>query len=247
MSPAEITDSDFTATGQWLIWPVEATPNSPAQYHSNFTISNTTYTLQPPTLNIESVPAPPGSRDPIYKDATTAWLQVERTLPYLTLNGALLNLTRAEELVECVPSEHYEWGFSFLLLFIFMVLTILFLSVLAWLQYNLHWHSRVDVIRPTLSQYCDVLAMAQEVRAELGRGVEDMTWEEIQELVKRKGHVGMGLDVDELPISRKEQKRNKSGGDGGKVEFRSGRDGDCDMDVLVRKTGALDAKEVEKE
>lgn len=208
---AHVIDSGVTAGGEWSFWLTEATSASPAQYHSNITFDNTTYNLPPPALNIASVRAPTRPNHHIFKDASAAWVQVGRTLPYLTLNGALLNLTSAEELVECVASEHYEWGFSFLLLFIFMILTILFLAILAWLQYDLHWHSRIDVIRPTFSQYCDILAMARELKAGLGEDVEDMTWEEILHVVKTRGDVGVGLDVEGLPVSRKEQKRIESG------------------------------------
>ena len=169
------------------------------------------YFLQPPILNIEAVTYGEGSDLQIFKTAKEAWHESETTLQYYTIHGDLLGFSQVEGLVRCIPSAHYEWGFSFLMLFTFFFLTVIFLVILGVLRYKVHWHSRVDVLRPEMSTYRDILDMAQDLRRSIGQEAEVMSCAEIREAVKEKDS-GVTLDVSALPLSRRHRQRGSSRG-----------------------------------
>ena len=171
-------------------------------YYTNITIHGKHYDLQPPALSIESMSQNPGPRLGEFEQyADWQWLLQGNTLPYYTLNDTLLRFEQVQENATCIPSAYYERGFSFLILFVFFLLTVIFAGIVAALRYSIHCYSRADLLQVSMGQYRAVLDIAQELRASLGQQVENMPCAVIEKLVKDEDTV-VALETSSLPASR---------------------------------------------
>ena len=157
-------------------------PGSSINLTSSISFNNETWTLKAPTLNIVANSSYYGYPSEYYAiDNHAYWAD---------------NLT-----ITCEPAKRYQWGFSSQLLFTFCVLTIVFATALTSLHLDAYWGGRSDGhTRPT-NIYRDTLDLAQELRKQLGVEVEEMSADELRELVNKRQGV-IRLETDSLPLSR---------------------------------------------
>lgn len=123
-------------------------------------------------------------------------------------NGTVLDARTIEHTGRCVSEDAYQWGFSSLLLLTFCSATIAFAVVLILLQTDVYWNSRSDRSHQSHSLYADALYLAEELKAAFGRALEDTapSPEALRRNVERRKQ-GLRLDVDELPMSRWQERR----------------------------------------
>ena len=126
--------------------------------------------------------------------------------------------------ITCEPAKRYQWGFSSQLLFTFCILSIAFATALTTLHLDAYWCGRSEShTRPT-NIYRDALDLAQELRNQLGVGVEEMSADELRDLVNKKQGI-MRLETDSLPLSRSQERaaerRVVTGGGRFSTGFRS--------------------------
>lgn len=122
----------------------------------------------------------------------------------------------------CEPETSYQWGFSFLMLFTFLIAFCLFLITLVALHWSVYDYSRADRFKQPISVYRDVLDLAAELKAQLGDETMDLPADKLHDEVVRFGS-GIQFDVEGLPPSRKEEKkarkRNKKKSKMGSVSY----------------------------
>lgn len=123
-------------------------------------------------------------------------------------NGTVLDQRTIERTGCCISEDAYQWGFSSLLLLTFCCATIGFAIVLILLQTDVYWNSRSDRYHQSHSLYADVLYLARELKVAFGRDPKDNTPspEALRKQVERQKR-GLGLDVDELPMSRWQERK----------------------------------------
>ena len=86
----------------------------------------------------------------------------------------------------CKPSNRFEWGFSFILLFSFMVLTIpLALSLLyVWfVYYNRVWPQQVEMV---FGSFRTAMAVTASIRDELGTDADEMANSELEKTLRSR-------------------------------------------------------------
>ena len=123
-------------------------------------------------------------------------------------NGTVLDRRTIEHTGRCVSEDAYQWGFSSLLLLTFCSATIAFAAVLILLQTDVYWNSRSDRFHQSHSLYADVLFLTEELKAAFGRDSKDtaLSPDALRKQVERRKQ-GLGLDVDELPMSRWQERQ----------------------------------------
>lgn len=87
----------------------------------------------------------------------------------------------------CQPSAagEYQWGFSFLLLFPFMIVTIIFglcVTMVHYKYYESLWHQQVDMI---FGRTRAALVVASSVKERLGDGAYDMSETELRKCLSK--------------------------------------------------------------
>ena len=103
---------------------------------SNITLNGKTWSLDAPPLNIVAQP-----RVPLYG---------AETIPrenYLSYDNVSFSSAYLRDNVLCQPAAYYQWGFSSLLLLVFCLLTILFVTTLAALHGDAFWHGKGRIYR----------------------------------------------------------------------------------------------------
>ena len=155
-------------------------------------------------------------------------------------NGTVLDQRTIERTGRCVSEDAYQWGFSSLLLLTFCCATIGFAIVLILLQTDVYWNSRSDRYHQSHSLYADVLYLARELKVAFGRDLKDNTPspEALRKQVERQKR-GLGLDVDELPMSRWQERKLS------RAAKAAGRKGERAMESTGSLTLGLSAESVE--
>jgi hypothetical protein len=125
---------------------------------SSFTLRGRTYGLDAPTLNITKVPEDL-SRG--YYRALWAYLGLT---PYSTDD-------MARNLV-CYPATEYQWGFSYLLLFIVSILNFIWVFIMFCLWRNAEHRSRLCKTGRKLGTFRAAMDLSSAIRAELGPDAE---------------------------------------------------------------------------
>lgn len=125
-----------------------------------------------------------------------------------TNNGTGYNETGIRDTGRCIAEDEYSWGFSFLLLFTFCILTICFALSLIMLQTDVYWNSRCDRDHQYYSIYTDALYLAGKLESRFGSmtGGEAPPPETLEKLVEGSKE-GLKLEVTSLPLSRWEEKQ----------------------------------------
>lgn len=101
----------------------------------------------------------------------------------------------------------YKWGFSFIMLFVFCIFTVIFAIALAYLRLEVYWYSRVTQIDVHTSIYHDVLALADEIRAVLYPDTSGWTEMTGRELERKLSQRFITVDTAELPLSRSQERK----------------------------------------
>lgn len=86
---------------------------------------------------------------------------------------------------KCQPTETYIWGFSFLMLFVACVWTIVFAATLAVLHYNTFRHSPADRFEQSVSMYQDILDVAAGIRGILRVDEDSLSAAELEKEVNQ--------------------------------------------------------------
>lgn len=107
---------------------------------------------------------------------------------------------------QCQPSKQYQWGFSFLLLFIMSMLNVGFACTMYLLWLVAHRHSRADRsprYKPHI--WRAVMDMSKQARASAGVNAEDWDTDRLAKGLKGKK---MTIKDENLPASRSEERRS---------------------------------------
>ena len=108
----------------------------------------------------------------------------------------------------CQPSGTYVWGFSFLMLFTFCVLTIIFTFVLSCVYADTYWNSKADLYEHPASIYRDILDLAREIKHILGEDGDNLSTKELNQKIERNT-TSVQLETDALLPSRSEAIRRR--------------------------------------
>lgn len=116
--------------------------------------------------------------------------------------------TDLEKRSSCDDWKTYQWGFSFLQLFIFMVITAFWAIGMYGMWMDTYWNSRLDRSPRVMGFFRGVMDASNAMRKDMG---EDPTAEasesEIKAMVARGGNGGQmsleGLDLQRLPLNRR--------------------------------------------
>lgn len=126
------------------------------------------------------------------------------TLSYLAYGTVSMNSTYLKENSVCQPSDRYQWGFSSLLLFVFCLLTALFVAILNLLHWNAFWTSRTDRYRYDFNHYRDAVDLVRELETTEFGDVGDMPARNLRRKLERNAD-GVSLETQSLPLTRKEE------------------------------------------
>ena len=189
------------------------------QTTSIFTINSTAHSLSAPTLNITTSYAPsnftilaytftgfPNGDKSVLDQVIDSpdlvhWIYNNQTygLPYVLQEGA------------CLPNSSHNWGFSFLILFIVILLTLLWAVGMYALWLDAYLHSRLDHHGRKMGIYRASFDFAEAMRKDISpqtRITEAMSDQEIQANVAKGHHgrrVAYNLQDPVLPLSRWEE------------------------------------------
>lgn len=132
---------------------------------STFTVGNETWHLAAPPLTIMKMFS---SESDFYMDGNVTF-----THGYVTENS------------QCQPTNEYQWGFSFLLLLTFCIITGFVAVLLMALYYDAWCNCQADRYEHSISMYRDVLDLADALRAYYGEAIGSMTEQEVEKHVRR--------------------------------------------------------------
>jgi hypothetical protein len=169
-------------------------------FSSKISFPNASYNLSAPPLNITIQQNAPD----VF--ATNSYTLDEGTVgPYYAIKTTAFNQTWIQDKSSCLSLNQYKWGFSSLLLFCFSILTVIFGMVMAYLQWEVYWHSRIDRCRVESSIYGDVVNLAAELQKRAAEPIETMSAYELSRSAKRDRE-GMRIETDALPVTRAEER-----------------------------------------
>jgi len=138
---------------------------------SNMTVNGIYYSIPAPYLNVTEAPKDRWSASNVTYDY--AWI----------FNTG-----------KCEPSQTYQWGFSFLLVYIFAVATFVFNVFLYALSLRTCLYSRSKVQSKKFGKYKAVLALATAIRDSLGDDAEEMSEDVLSKRLKTRASVGLKLE-----------------------------------------------------
>lgn len=124
---------------------------------------------------------------------------------YFSVDAIAVNTTYITQNTRCQPSETYIWGFSYLMLFVFCFLTLIFAFVLSCVYLDTYHNSEADPFEQPASMYRDILDLAREIKRMLGEDGENISTEEVNRRIE-KDTSGLELETASLVSSRREQK-----------------------------------------
>ncbi len=123
---------------------------------------------------------------------------------YWSVGSVFLSSSDLAAAGRCQPTNTYVWGFSFLILFVTCIWTIVFLTILGALYYDTYLHSADDRIEQSVSMYQDILDVAAGIRSIIHPNGEDSLTAAELEAELKKSIIRIRLKgVD--GISRREQ------------------------------------------
>ena len=165
-------------------------PNSTSQWSFN---GNTT-SLTAPSLNITRFPRTQ------YPDEGIA----PTSLSYYSISGnqsALYNATYMLSHGSCKPSETYQWGFSYIFLFMVSIFNFVWACIMVGMWLDTRSGSRLykSGRRPGLLR--SIVEYAAAIREEVGEGVEELEEEELIERL-RGGGGRLAVRKEELRVRR---------------------------------------------
>jgi hypothetical protein len=122
-----------------------------------------------------------------------------------TLAGTndILTSDEANRLGSCQQTATYQWGFSFLLLFIVLILFLIWIigTYVLWLDAFLH--SRFDIAKRDMGLYRAALDISSVIHSELDKDVDSLTPNRVLERMfrgdKKRPRIGLQLANDALP------------------------------------------------
>ncbi|KAF7198100.1 hypothetical protein HII31_00456 [Pseudocercospora fuligena] len=160
--------------------------------NSTITISGKTWDLKSDLLSVAVNGQMSGSGELYFSSGSTGF------------NSSYLMATS-----QCQPASTYMWGFSFLMLFIFCLLTAVFVSLLSWICYDSYWWSPADRYEQQISTYRDILDIGEEIRRTLGAESRELNGVELngKELTRKikEDRNGLRISADLLLPSRADQ------------------------------------------
>ncbi|KAK5741520.1 hypothetical protein LTR17_003958 [Elasticomyces elasticus] len=188
--PAE----NMTDVGFSFVYPWNAT--SLDQVWSNITLPglfSSTTNLSPPPLDVH-----PNLAYAEFWSASTEhyiWTPSGETMlntSWLLTNGV------------CQPGNTYRWGFSASVLLLFLTLTAIFTILVMRLRWYVYDKSRAERYEQDFCVYRDVLDLAEELKAQLGAEVQEMSSTELKARTREvRGQIK--FETSHLIISRSEQ------------------------------------------
>jgi hypothetical protein len=121
-----------------------------------------------------------------------------------TLNGtnSILTLAAMEKLGNCQQTATYKWGFSFLLLFVVLILFMVWILGTYVLWLDAYLNSRLDIVKRDMGLYRAVLDISNMIQGDLDIHVDPMTPNDVLEKrIKGDKNAGIGLQHlnDALP------------------------------------------------
>ena len=173
---------------------------------SNITLDGRTYQLSTPPLK------------------TAGWWYTSHTVTdgdteYLALGDTAISVNYLKNHGRCEPARYYQWGFSWLLLFLFCVFSAVFATTMTALHNDAFWRSRADRLRYSINHYRDAVDIVIELQAQLCDSVQKSSAEELEDHVK-KSRLKIGVETAGLPVSRSAARSGNSG-DGEGAETKS--------------------------
>ena len=87
----------------------------------------------------------------------------------------VLNLDEVNASGSCQQTATYKWGFSFLLLFIVLVLFIVWILGTYFLWLDAHLHSRLDMVKRDMGLYRAALDLASVIQSDLDKDIDPLT------------------------------------------------------------------------
>lgn len=169
-------------------------------WSSTIVVDNITYTLSPQNLS-----------DGEYLHLAILEAGANHAANYRSYGGQVLQTDYLQTYSTCEPSSRYHWGFSSLLLFSFCMVSIIFASIMLFLDAEAYWHGHANRLDVPTNVYRDALDLSIELRTQHGEEVEQMPAKNLLELVeKERGR--MSVDVKDLPQTRGRLRQEKKYG-----------------------------------
>lgn len=110
----------------------------------------------------------PRTGEPLFLSYFTA----KYTLPD---TGVLLDFHEVNAAGSCQQTATYRWGFSFLLLFIVLVLFIAWIVGTYFLWLDTYLHSRLDIVKRDMGLYRAALDITSVLRGDLDKNIDSLT------------------------------------------------------------------------
>ena len=136
------------------------------------------------------------------------WLQYGQSDPwYMAYENLTFNSVYLQQNGICQPTDHYQWGFSSILLLVFCVCTALFAIILTSLHYDAFWNSRTDRYQYDVNHYRDAVDLVRELdKKHLGPLLRGMSAKVLKKQIEVK-NIGASLDTSDLHprATRKEE------------------------------------------
>ncbi len=112
--------------------------------------------------------------------------------------------------LSCQPSRStYQWGVSFVLTFIFLILNTVWSIGMYAMWMDAHENSRVDRSpREIGGMFRSAIDLATAIRSDLGEAADQCSNSELEKRLRRS-HGGLNIPSDELPLSRREERRKR--------------------------------------
>jgi hypothetical protein len=135
-----------------------------------------------------------------YSNPYTSSNPAKYTLPG---TNSILSIKDINRMGNCQQTAKYRWGFSFLLLFIVLILFIVWMlgTYVLWLDASLN--SRLDIVKRDMGIYRATLDISSLIRNDLGKEVDALTPNSVLKKRIREGKTGGRIDfrsVNDVPL-----------------------------------------------
>lgn len=204
--------------------PEELRHCDPQDMNSSITINGQLYNLSAPSLTIDYLPNTVWNNDSLF-----------------SYNGALLSGPWIIDHGVCKPDDQYQWGFTFLGLFAFVLYTMVFTLILYFVWRDTYWHSHSARTAEGIGSLRAAVDMSAALRAGLGDECSSYSNEMLVAEVRAKGLLmggrsGETKDDDDWRVSRKEIKKEAKRERKARKR-RGGKRGDVELDLRRSETG----------
>lgn len=137
---------------------------------TTLTISGNTYHLEKPSLH--------------FVDSTIKYDYPGATTIF-SYDGRAIGFADLRDKGVCQPGKNYQWGFSFLLVFVFLIVTVLLFSVLYIIWCISKLRTTLDRTAQVFGNFRTIVEVNSLLQEKVGVGLESMTNEEIKNAVKQ--------------------------------------------------------------